>query len=248
MRANTTPYSRFIIGLTWLTSSLYCLPTQAAPISYLGELTQTNNIVTGTVSGSSWLEGDAENTDFWYFSGDQGMVISAWATRTDDFDPAFSLFSGKADSSIDESAFSNNSQKSFGNLEYLTFADDELGAVTRQRDDEGRAIWGDPGLFNYTLPETGFYTIALGGYDSGVENRNTDFDYTLFMLLPSSDSDNPSAVPLPPTAWLLLSGLYALVMRRPSNQKPNSKAPTLKHQNRVQLFLQSFKKQKEAIA
>ena len=123
---------------------------QAAPIHYEGNIIVNGPAVTGLVGPFSWFDEDAPNTDFWSFFGIAGRVYSIRGTRLNaNLDPALALYFGTT--TADESQF--NPFGSFGGLQYIAGADDEI---------EVPGPFGDPFL-RLSLPQTGLYTIALGG-------------------------------------------------------------------------------------
>jgi hypothetical protein len=162
----------------------------AAPVHYEGAL-QSGVAVTGSVGGFGWSDESATQVDFWSFSALAGAVVDVSAARlAPDLDPVFSVYVGTT--AADGSEF--RSEADWGGLRYLTYADDEVPA-----DGPG----GDPALIGFVLPQTGNYTIVVGGFAS------TDlgpYGYRLdYAVRP---------VPEPAPALLFVAGLAMLVLRR----------------------------------
>lgn len=162
------------------------------PITYDGTLT-LDNWVTGTTTGYSWVDEIGSDVGFWKFQGTAGGTVNLVGRRLDgELDLVFSLYSGLT--TAYEEDFLNDS--SFGGLTWLAMGDDELPHP---------GPYGDPALLNYTLPTTGWYTIAIGGYES---DGYGPYDYKLAML---SDPPDIGGVPVPAAVWLLGSGLLGLL-------------------------------------
>jgi len=84
-------------------------------------------------------------------------------------------------------------------------------------DDDSHSAFGLDSFISYSIMETGFYAIAISGYDDynfdGLGDFgaiNTDYLYTVDI----------TAVPVPATAWLLSSALLGLAgFRLPRNRR-----------------------------
>ena len=162
----------------------------AAPVVYEGSL-QSGVSVTGQVGGFGWSDENATQVDFWSFSGLAGAVVDIGAVRlAPDLDPVFSLYAGTTQA--DGSAF--RSEADWGGLRFLTYADDEIPAA---------GPGGDPALTAFVLPQTGSYTIAIGGFASiDLGPYGYRLDYAVRPL------------PEPAPALLLALGLAGLLLRR----------------------------------
>ncbi len=225
-------YAIIVAGITTVFSTSY-----AATISYQGTITPPFSsgigsgstgrqswvdgngttdfwsTVTGSVGGDGWIEGIAEETDFWSFAvGPGGASLDIWALRDNestDLDPAFSIYSGIT--TADESEFiSSSGFESFGGITFSEVADDEIP------NDEGP--FGDPALYNMAFEE-GIYTIAVGGFASDDEGP---FSYELSIgtpgSAPASVDFSPNPVPIPGAFLFFATGLFGFVSVRKCKQ------------------------------
>jgi hypothetical protein len=161
---------------------------QAAPITYQGNIIVNGPAVTGLVGPFSWFDEDAANVDFWTFFGIAGRVYSIRGTRLNtNLDPALALYSGTT--TADASQF--DPFGSFGGLQFIAGADDEI---------EVPGPFGDPFL-RLSLPQTGLYTIAIGGAASDCPGGCPANGYPYSLTV---------AVPEPSTVALLLVALAGI--------------------------------------
>jgi hypothetical protein len=139
------------------------------------------------------LNGDEMN--FWTFSGVAGQVLSIGVTSLfnidgDNLDAAVSIYRGALTSEFELLMPGFDNDGDFAGLSFLT----------------GSPSWGtignDVALLDIVLPETGVYTIAVGG--EGFLNFDDDYGYQM----------NVSAVPVPAAVWLFGSGLAGLLAMR----------------------------------
>ncbi|HLU77753.1 MAG TPA: alpha/beta hydrolase domain-containing protein [Burkholderiales bacterium] len=180
------------LATTVLFLALATPAVEAAPVSYEGTIAP-GTTVGGSVGGFSWGDEDGAGVDYWRFSGSVGDVITLEGLRIDPaLDPAFSLYFGITDA--DDSEFLADAD--WGGLQFLTFADDEI-------DNDGPG--GDPLLEGFVLPFSGDYTVVLGGFLSDDEGP---YAYSLSLAV------EPTGVPEPGTALLLLGGIGALLWHR----------------------------------
>jgi len=185
---------RLFLGFALMLAIMTASPAFADPITYEGTLT-LDNWVTGTTTGDSWVDEIGSEVGFWNFQGTEGSTVHLVGLRLDgELDLAFSLYSGLT--TADEGAFLNTSD--FGGLTWLAAADDELPPYLP-------GPYGDPALVYFTLPATGWYTVAVGGFASDGEGP---YGYELAMVSDPPDINN---VPVPAAVWLLGSGLLGLL-------------------------------------
>ena len=174
-------------------AALACLGSMAAHaalISYEGNLT-SGSVVTGSVGGFGMVDDDASSVDFWTISGNAGKLITLQGTRLNSpLDLVLSLYLGKT--TADTVLFVHDA--SFGGITWIGMGDDEVPPPGNL------GPFGDP-LLRMTLPVTGIYTIAIGGYAS---DSNGPFGYRLFATVPT-----PATLPL-----FLLGIVVAFAVRR----------------------------------
>jgi hypothetical protein len=157
---------------------------QSAVIRYEGLITSEAPTVTNSVGGFGFIRQVASDVDFWTFAGIAGSRVSIRGTRLDPgLDPALDVYFGTT--TADESLF--RAGQSWGGLQYLASADDEVQPPT--------GPFGDPFLSSFTLPSTGTYTLAIGGAGSEGEGP---YRYSLSVLA--------APVPEPETWAMFLAG------------------------------------------
>ena len=122
----------------------------AAPITYVGELFD-GDVVVGVVT--LWSIGDTAHWDYYRFYSAAGDVPTIHADRlTSAMDPAMTLFLG---TTTDSGGLSATSSTQPG-MTYLMFADDNNGIPHGVG-----GSFADPIITGYTLPSTGYYTLAV---------------------------------------------------------------------------------------
>ena len=161
----------------------------AAPITYIGELFD-GDVVTGGVPLRSI--GSPELWDYYSFYATAGDAPIIHADRlTSAMDPAMTLFFGTTADSAGLSA-SGSTQPG---MTYLMFADDNNGIPHGVG-----GPWADPIIAGYTLPSTGYYTLAV--YDFiGMGQGPAVYDLHI---------DGISSIPAP--AAILLGGIGAAIV------------------------------------
>jgi hypothetical protein len=160
-------------------------------VNYEGAITLSPplTIVMGEVGGFGYNREAAAEVDFWSFSGLAGTVLSIQVTRLESaLDPVMDLHFGTT--TADAADFRVG--QSWGGMQYLLSADDDL-------DPPSGGPFGDPYVSSFVLPDTGNYTIVIGGGGSDGEGP---FSYNLSLHL--------QPVPEPATALLLLAGIAAV--------------------------------------
>jgi len=193
---------KLFLGMVLMLAVMTAGPAFADTITYEGTLT-LDNWATGTTTGRSWTDEIGSEVGFWSFYGNVGDTVHLVGHRLDgELDLVFSLYSGLT--TADEEDFNNDYD--FGGLTYLNDGDDELPPYLP-------GPYGDPALLYCTLPTTGWYTIAIGGYES---DGDGPYDYKLAML---SDPPGANGVPVPAAVWLLGSGLLGLLGLRKKSRR-----------------------------
>lgn len=149
--------------------SIFFPPLHAAQVNYEGPLSD-GIAENGAISGFTLPnESSSDFSDYWYFYGNAGDVISLSVARLEpEFDPHLWLFEGhiKNDTHFSGSIDRNDPG-------YLDEADDENPPGT------GSGPWGDPlTSVVLTLPGTGIYTAIVTSFGSGVNNDDV-WAYTI---------------------------------------------------------------------
>lgn len=185
--------------MKWTTCMAAAIAVGAAALGNAHAVTYEGTLVSGaslggSIGGFSWADEDAEQADFWLFSGNAGDTITLSVMRgVDGLDPAMSLYQGSTTAA--GNLFLNDAD--WGGMVYLASADDEI-------DHPGPG--GDPSFASFVLPSTGDYTVAIGGFNS---LTNGPYAYTVGLSV--------TPVPEPASMALLLGGLAlmgAVVRRR----------------------------------
>ena len=145
-----------------------------------------------TLAGDTYLESSMKKKHWYQFSGQAGDVITITLRRLEAaLDPAFTLF------------FGADRRKS---LEFVAFADDEIAPLSGL---EGP--WADAQLLNFTLAETGDYSLKVFSFISGRPGNDRKYDYSLEV---SGLSSQQSSVAEPALFGLFALSLGALVVAR----------------------------------
>ena len=130
----------------WIAAmTLVLAPLSASSaILYEGSL-DDGAVYTGTLeSESGWAESNGAWVDFWSFDGTAGETISLLA-GSETTDVAFSVYTGTPDA-FSQPFFFNNA----GDWDLFSLVTSSSTA-------------GDEALLDFILPETGIFTLALGG-------------------------------------------------------------------------------------
>lgn len=156
-----------IVGATTPALAVKTLPTGPngnSPISYIGELCD-GDVVIGSTNGGYSTPGLWDYYSFYAVTGDTPIIHADRLTSA--MDPGITLFFGTTTNS-DGLWYSGSTQPG---MTYLTWADDNNGIP------HGVGGWfADPIISGYTLPSTGYYTLAV--YDV-IGMGPAPFDYDL---------------------------------------------------------------------
>lgn len=136
-------------------------------------------------SESGWSESNGAWVDFWSFTGTAGEAINLFAA-SETTDVAFSVYTGTPDDFSQPFFFLNNS-------------DWDLFSLVTTSSTEG-----DESLLDFILPQTGTYTLALGGEVAPfLSEGDGPWSYTL-------ELERTAAVSAPGSLALLSLGLLGL--------------------------------------
>ena len=130
----------------WIAAMTLALAPLSASSAIIYEGTLEDGAVySGSLeSESGWSESNGSRVDFWSFDGTAGESISLFA-GSDTTDVAFSLYTGTPDSFSQPFYFNNGGDWDLFSLVTLS------------------STAGDESLKDFILPETGIFTLALGG-------------------------------------------------------------------------------------
>lgn len=175
--------------------AILLLTLPAAPalaVPYTGSLGYGDTVIDAVTSGSGWASGSVFEADFWSFTGSAGDEIAIDATAlTGSFDAGLSLYFGL---DFTQFLFFDNMGDAWGTVDYQAQAPGGL-------------------LSEFVLPETGNYTIAIGGNTAQPLVGEPPYGYELSLSLTEA-----AKVPVPATLPLLLGGLVTMVGLRRSRR------------------------------
>lgn len=167
-----------------------------APLSASSAIIYEGSLDDGAVyngsleSESGWSESNGAWVDFWSFEGTAGESISLYA-GSETTDVAFSLYTGTPDSFSQPFYFNNAGDWDLFSLVTLS------------------SSVGDESLLDFILPETGTFTLALGGevppFLAGSEGS---WDYDL-QLVRAADVSAPGSLGLLALGLLGLGAMRA---------------------------------------
>lgn len=147
---------------------------------------------------TGWASSTGGEVDFWKFEGERGEKVSLYA-GSEATDIAFSLFLGQGDDWSQPFWFANESDWDYlpstgaYNFIYLASASSP----------------GDESLVDFELPESGIFTLAVGGEMAQYLSEGYgEYDYSVRL------ERSPVAVPEPGSLALLVAGLAGMVARR----------------------------------
>ncbi len=176
--------------------AILLLTLPAAPalaVPYTGSLGFGDTVTDTVTSGSGWASGSVFETDFWSFTGAAGDEIAIEAAAlTASFDAGLSLYLGLDSTQF---LFFDNMGDAWGTVDYQAQAPDGL-------------------LDAFILPETGEYTIAVGGNTAQPLVGEPPYGYELSLSL----VDDAAEVPVPATLPLLLGGVVTMAGLRRSRR------------------------------
>ena len=163
-------------------------------IDYEGAL-KSGALLPGLVdTESGWIESDGFDVDFWSFLGLAGQSVTiSGARQNPELELGFSLYQGVITPGTLRFEFVNDFD--FDDVIFLTSVSGGGGI--------------DPILNSFVLPETGSYTIAIGGAEPAflASGAPGPFSYQIGV----------TAVPIPASIWLftpIALGLLAQFSRR----------------------------------
>lgn len=137
-----------------------------------------------------------DNSDgFWRFLGNAGDIITLTVNRLEaTFDPALDVYFGTGSHT--------------NALPHLLRADDNILELPGY---EGP--WEDPQVSNYSLLQSGYYTVHVWSYLSGDAGEDGVYDYQI-TLIGSGHRDDRTDIPIPAGMAILGVGLLGLGIAR----------------------------------
>ena len=145
-----------------------------------GDITYLADLCDGSYYGdvTQYSFGDPDEWDFYRFYGEAGSEVSITVNRTSCImDPAFTLYSGSGTTTTGLGYNYGNSE-----LTYIGYWDDDFTPTV------GCGYFADPRLINYTLPSTGWYTIAV--WDAvGAYGGTPEYELVVSGIVCDADGD-----------------------------------------------------------